>query len=325
MVYKEISGIFYPKKIFEKYKEILMYAGVEMDPRRFLGFILIFGFLLGWVIAFFSEKIFDINLLLSFIIAFIAVEVIIYLWFVLKVEAKARFVERVLPDTLQLMSSNLRAGLTPDRALLLAARPEFGPLTTELNIVGKEITLGKSIDEALLDIPKRIKSHKVEKTIMLIVSGIRAGGELATLLDYTSRNIRDQDFVEQKVRSSVMMYVIFIFAAIGLGAPMLYGLSSFLVQVLTNIFSQIDIPETSTMNMPISIAQVSVDVDFVIKYIIISLIITSILGSMILGLISKGEEKQGLKYAPFMVAFSLIVFFTVRFLIMTFTSGLFGF
>ncbi|MDP2906817.1 MAG: type II secretion system F family protein [Nanoarchaeota archaeon] len=324
MVYRLVSKI-YPKKILEKYKSLLEYANIRTDVTKFLGFILVFGFLFGWVIAFPAARMFNWSLLITFVITFTAFEVFVYMWLALSIEAKATFIEKALPDALQLMSSNLRAGLTPEKALLLAARPEFGPLTAEINRVGKEIAVGKDIDEALLGVTKRVKSEKVSKTIMLIVSGIRAGGELASLLDYTARNLRDQDFVDQKIRSSVNMYVIFIFAAVGLGAPMLYALSSFLVEVLTNVLGSVEIPKTTTMSMPINITSVSIGADFVIKYVITALVITSILGSMALGLISKGEEKQGLKYAPILIAVTLTIFFLIRFLITNMLSGLFAF
>ena len=110
-----------------------------------------------------------------------------------------------------------------------------------------------------MDITKRVKSDKIEKMMALIVSGLRSGGELALLLDHTARNLREQDFVDQKIRSSVRMYVIFIFSAVGFGAPILYALSSFLVEVLSNVLGKIDLPKSSTMALPINIVQVSVE------------------------------------------------------------------
>ncbi|MBU4501479.1 MAG: hypothetical protein KKA79_02725, partial [Nanoarchaeota archaeon] len=105
-------------------------------------------------------------------------------------------------------------------------------------------------------------------------------------------------------------------------APMLYALSSFLVEVLTKVLSQVEMPKTS-MAMPITISAVSIDPGFIITYVITAMVITAILGSMVLGLIKQGEEKQGLKYAPMLVAFALGVFFVIRFLISALLSGLF--
>lgn len=324
MVYRLISKA-YPKSIYEKYRLLLEYANVKVEPSRFVGFILLAGFLLGWTVAFPSAKLFGWGLFMTFGITFIGFEVFIYTWLALSVEAKAKFMEKVLPDALQLMSSNLRAGMTPERALLLSARPEFGPLTDEINRAGKEVAVGKEMDEALIEITKRVKSDKIEKMMGLIVSGLRSGGELAALLDHTARNLRDQDFVDQKIRSSVRMYVIFIFTAVGIGAPVLYSLSSFLVEVLSNVLGKIEIPKTSAMQLPVTISSVSVSPDFVMKYVIIALCITSILGSMAVGLISKGEEKQGLKYAPLLIAMALGIFFLVRWGISGMMAGLFSF
>jgi Flp pilus assembly protein TadB len=157
---------------------------------------------------------------------------LIQLFINIKVDSKAKQVEQVLPDALQIMSANLKAGLTVDQALLASAKPEFGIFEKEMNRIGKEITTGKEIEFALQDSTKRIRSEKYKKTVDLIVSGLRSGGRLSELLSQTSDNLRKQGLIDEKIRSSVMMYSIFIFTAIAFGAPVLFGLSSFLVKVL---------------------------------------------------------------------------------------------
>ncbi len=324
MIYRLISRL-YSKKIVENYSRLLNYANIRMDHQRFLGFITAFGFVLGWALAFWFGTLFKWNLWVAFGASFLGFEAVIYMWLSLSIDAKAKFVEKVLPDVLQLMASNMRAGLTPDRALLLASRPEFGPLNEEINRMGKEITTGKDIGEALKGMSRRIRSEKLEKTVNLISSGLKSGGELASLLENTAKNLRKQEFVDLKIKSSVGTYVIFIFAAVCIGAPLLYGLSSFLIEVLTKIISNVEIPDSSTMNLPLSISQVSLEPSFVTNYIIVTLLVTPILGSMIIGLIRKGDAKQGLKFAPLMIAIGLVIYFTVKFLISSMLSGLMGF
>ncbi len=321
MMYRLISRI-YPKRFMERYKQLLEYANIKTEPHNFAGFILFFGFGLAWFIAFAFGWMFKFNLWITLGVAFFSFEITVYMWLLLSVDARARFIEKALPDALQLMSSNLRAGLTPEKALLLSARPEFGPLSEEITRVGKEVTIGKDIDVSLINMTKRVNSDKLKKTVMLIVSGLRSGGELASLLDQTARNLRDQEFVDQKVRSNIRMYIIFIFAAICIGAPLLYGLSSFLVDVLTNVLSQVEIPKSTTMNLPITITKVSISSSFIITYIITSLSVTSILGGLMLGLISKGQEKYGFKLIPVLIALSLIIFFAVRFMVSKLLGGL---
>jgi len=314
---------FYPKKLREDYINLLRYSDIKLNANRFIGFITVFGFLSALTITLYLALLVEIPFLLSFIVIFFVLQVFVYFFLLLRVDAKAKFVESILPDVLQLMTSNLRAGLTTDKALLLSARPEFGPFQDEINRIGKEITTGKEIGEALLDITKRIKSEMLEKTVSLIVSGLRSGGELASLLEQTARNLRQEGIVASRIRANVMMYVIFVFVAVCFGAPLLFGLSTFLVEVLTTSLGAIEIPETTlATSLPISFTEVTVSADFVIKYSILFLMTSALLGSLILGLISKGKEREGIKFIPVLVTSSLVVFFLVRFVIRNMLSGL---
>ena len=106
---------------------------------------------------------------------------------------------------------------------------------------------------------------------------------------------------------------------------MLFGLSSFLIQIITDIFSKIEIPTAAEIGrkMPLTFTKVTITPTFVNTYTIISMMVTSIMGSLILGLISKGNEKEGLKFIPILIVLTLVLFFLVRFLISTLLSGLF--
>lgn len=241
----------------------------------------------------------------------------------LKESARIKKIEEVFPDFLQLMSSNLRAGITIDRAMLLSARPEFYPLDQEILQVGRNITTGKDIEVALLEMTKRIKSEKISKTILLIISGIKAGGNLAILLEETSINLRERDFVEKRAASNVMTYVIFIFIAVSVGAPALFSLSGILVETLTNLLGGLPAIE-APVNIPFTLSSVNISLRFITYFSLIFIIVTDILASLILGLVSKGEEKQGLKYLVPILIISLSIFFLIKFSLSGFVSGLFG-
>jgi len=322
-MYRYLANLL-PKGISGKFKEILVFSGIKVHPDNFIGFIFIFGLSLSLVLAFNLKVIFQQNFIFMFIIIFLLIEVGVYTLLILNVDKKSKFIESILPDALQLMASNLRAGMTTDRALLLSARPEFGPFKDELNIAGKEITTGKEISHALKDITKRVKSDILERTIELIVSGLRSGGELASLLEQNSEDLRNEALVDKKIRSSVQMYVIFIFAAIGFGAPILYGLSSILVDVISQNLGMLEIPAQVKATIPISITGISVSSSFITKYIIISLITSSLLGSLVLGLINKGKEKEGVKYIPILLIVSITIFFVMRYVLMLVFGGLLG-
>ncbi len=316
----------YPRRARKSYEQLLMYCGITKNLDTFIGTTILVGFAIALVITLFVRIFVSFPSLVIFLAAFLIVQMTVYAYLVLTADAKARFVENILPDVLQLMAANLRAGFTVDRAFLLAARPEFGQFKDEINRVGKEIATGKTLETAMGELAGRLRSDKLQKTVQLILSGISSGGQVADLLQNTAANLRQQKMIDERIRSNVLVYVIFIFAAIGFGGPMLFGLSSFLIDVITTIFSTVQLPTgTLSQQLPVSFSQITVTPRFVTTYTILSMIITSIMGSLILGLISKGKEKEGLKYIPILLVLTISLFFLVKFLISHLLSGLFNF
>ena len=230
--------------------------------------------------------------------------------------------ELAFPDFLQLMSSNLRAGITIDRSLLLSSRKEFAPLDEEILKLGKDIVTGNKIEIAMKEMADRIKSEKISKTVELITSGIRSGGNLAVLLEETASNIRERTFVEKRAASNVLMYVIFVFFAVAIGAPLLFSLSTILVEDMTALLS--NVPEVSAQNVPFTLISINISTTFIIYFSLTFLIVTDILGSLILGLVSKGSERDGIKYIAPLIAVSVTIFFTVRIFLSDYFSALFS-
>jgi len=249
--------------------------------------------------------------LITAIFLFFALEVYFSMKKKLIISAKIRKLESVFPDFIELMSSNLRAGMTVDRALLTSSRKEFAPLDDEILVLGKDILTGKEITKALMDLATRINSQKIIKTVSVIISGIKSGGDLAILLEETATNMRERDYVEKRAASNVLMYIIFIFFAVAVGAPALFALSSILVEVLTSILSGLPTLDAS-INVPITLTSISISLTFVQYFSVIFFITIDVLASLLLGLVNKGEEKEGTKYILPLVVISITVYFTIR-------------
>ena len=242
----------------------------------------------------------------------------------IKRDSEVKKMELVFPDFLEMMSSNLRAGMTIDRALLMSAREEFSPLDTEIFKLGKDLVTGKEIEHALKDMAERINSERIKKTLMLIISGIRSGGNLATLLQETATNVRERAFVEKRAASSVLMYVIFICFAIAIGAPLLFSLSTVLVDTLSSILSTLPPVDAGSQQLPFTLTKIAITPLFVTYYSILFIIATNLLGCLVLGMVSKGDEKAGIKYFIPLVIVSLVVFFGIKTVLSSYFGGLFS-
>lgn len=247
-----------------------------------------------------------VTFFMTFFMIYLALEFMI----TLKKSDRVKKIEGVFPDFLQLVASNLRAGMTVDKAMLLSARPEFAPLDKEILQSGRDISTGKPVGMALRAMSKRIGSEKVNKTLLIILSGIRAGGNLAILLEETSRNMRQRGFVEKKAASQVLMYVIFIFLAVAIFAPGLFALSGVLVDTMTHLMSGITV-ENLPQNIPIAFSEINISTTFVFYFSIAFIIVMDLMASLVLGLVSKGDEKEGLRYLPIMLILSLGIFFAL--------------
>lgn len=231
--------------------------------------------------------------------------------------------ENIFPDFLQLMSSNLRAGMPADQALLMSARKEFDPLDKEITKLGKELMTGRSIEIAMLDFADRTHSQKIKRTISLIISGLKSGGNMAVLLEETAARTRERYFIQNRAASNVLMYVIFIFVALTVGAPGLFGLSTVLVQVLTDILSTIPTTQSST-SLPFTLSSIELPISFIIYFSIIFIIAIDVLGAFILGLVTKGKEREGAKYIIPLIAISMVVFFVIRFILLGYFGDFFS-
>lgn len=303
---------FFPSFLRESYTKNMLGAGIKDFENSFNRFFILslIGSLALSVLTYFI----DWNPFYIFFLLVVFLHLFNYFRISLKASARIKKMEDVFPDVIQMMSSNLRAGMTVDKAFLLSARPEFAPLDEEILKAGKEIATGKDIALALMDMSKRILSDKITKTVRLIISGLKAGGNISILLEQTASNMREKEFVEKRATSNILMYVIFIFFAVAIGAPVLFGLSSVLVEVIIEISATVPATSSSTMNMPLSFSALDLSPSFIIYFSLIFLIVTDIISSLVLGLVNKGEEKAGLKYLLPLIAVGIAIFFIVRIL-----------
>ncbi len=314
MTFIQLLARVVPKTTREKYQRLLACSTLKSNPDSFIGWSITAAIVLAFAATVVAGNYYAHPPLAVFLASTVLILFAIHIWLTLNVSSKSHHVENSLPDALQLMSSNIRAGLTTDKAFLLAARPEFGPLEEEIRRVGKETMAGRNLTDALIRMPLHIKSEDLSRTVELVVNSIKSGGQLADILDQTASDLRDQQIIRKEISASVLMYVLFIFIAITMGAPALFAMSSFLVELLSKNMAMIakdmpkDFGEGGGMAMPIKMGGNIIGADFIWMYAIISISVSCVMGAMIMGLILRGEEKEGFKFMFPMLLIALVVF-----------------
>jgi len=304
-----------PKIYREFFKHQIMYAGIkETATNRIvsISYILSIILFLNFSLIFWFTGFGSMGFLMGLGVG-VAVIIFTYLFFMLVADSRANQIEKVLPDALQLISANVRAGMTIDRAIWLAARPEFGVLEEEIKMVGARTMGGKSLKVALTEMTKTIKSSILDRTVKLILEGIESGGELAHLLEEVANNVRTTQTLKKEIKASVMTYSIFILFAAVIAAPFLFSISIFFVDTMTTIWGKTSVGTSvtgSSMGMGSMFAKArgpQITVDDLFWFAIATLMVSSFFGSLTIGLIQSGKEKSGLKLIPMMMIASITI------------------
>lgn len=328
-VYEALGEMIPYKKRLEK---VLRYAGVShIYPRKYAGFIFLYSLGVG-IVSFVISYLFLYGLVFSLIIGFtgfVGFQAIVYIVLTLIAGKRANIVEEVLPDALQLMSANIRAGMTMDRAIWLSARPEFGPLEKEIKRVGSEVLGGEEMLTALETVKKNVDSILLDRAIRLIEEGIKSGGEMAHLLDETAADIRNTQAMKAQVKSNVTMYSMFIIFASVIGAPILFAVSLYFIDVTNQLWGQqmVGLGEglSQMAGGMFSPSAPKFTASELRIFSVACILLTTTFGGLIIGLIQTGKEKNGLKYIPLLALGGLGIFFTVNFLITLLFGSLVGF
>jgi tight adherence protein B len=122
-------------------------------------------------------------------------------WFFLgfKRGRRRKAFESSLPDTLQLMSGSLAAGLSLAQSVDTIVREGTEPISSEFRRVLVETRLGISLDDALAGVADRFESKDFSWVVMAIRIQRQVGGNLAELLDTVAATMREREYMRRQV------------------------------------------------------------------------------------------------------------------------------
>ncbi len=309
-----------PKKYVEGIRTESKYAGMTHGFEEFLTYFYSGMFLIA-VANFILLYIFmNVRLLYSLVpILFIIVALFVtpYLFFTTLADTKKREIESVLPDILLLTSANIKSGLTIDRAILFSARPEFGVLSDHFKGAAFKIYGGSSVEDSLHDMIKKIKSDTLEHVVDLLTEGIKSGGSIAKLLEETALDIRNSETLQREIKSTVAMYVMFIIIAGVIGAPILFAISTYMITAIGSMWGQqtggIDSSEMTSGGSFLTISSPKdLDPQAFSNFAVAAILITTFFSGLLISIIQTGSPKQGIKYAPVLMAVATALYFGVK-------------
>jgi putative membrane protein len=133
-----------------------------------------------------------------------------------------RFIAQ-LPEVSRILSNGTSAGMSVERALVLAAQEMSEPAGVELKRTTSQLALGWSLDSALNDLSERMPSRELNVLVRTIIIQSTAGGALASALHDIALALEDRKQLHREVRTAIVgsTFSAYLVPLIGLTAVVL--------------------------------------------------------------------------------------------------------
>ncbi|MGL5257100.1 MAG: type II secretion system F family protein [Proteocatella sp.] len=181
-----------PKARDKNLKKQLLRAGINMSVDEFNALRMIFIMVMG-VLFFVRQALISQNLFSNIFWAIIGLAVGYFMTIIavkFKTSKRRDVINMQLPEVMDLLSISVEAGLGFDQALKEVAEAFQGPLLQEFNIAKREMQLGLTKKEALLEMADRCQVEDLSLFVSAIIQGEQFGISLKSILRTQSFAIR---------------------------------------------------------------------------------------------------------------------------------------
>ena len=319
---EEFGKAFVPNRTIPYLREYLLKAGIFNVPYKLFGALfyltaIITGAIYILLIYPFLLQYSQLFLLLASTIIWFFIQIflaaffilVIYFYLDLRIYKRTRKMEELLPDFLEIVSSNLKGGMSFENALWGAIKPNFGILANEMAEVSKKVMTGYDISQALAELGQKYNSAMLRRALDLMISEFEGGGVISELIDRIVENFKETKSLKEDISASVFAYTIFIGALVIVISPLLFSLSYRLLLVILSFVSRLAITTPKSSSLPLLFQEISVDPASFQYFSIAAIIIISFFSSLIVSIVEKGNVKSGLKYIPIFLIGSLIMYY----------------
>jgi len=122
----------------------------------------------------------------------------------MKVQRNKKF-HAQLVDSLLLLSSCLRAGLSMLQAFTVVTEEMPAPISQEFGLILKETRMGVSLDEAMIHFRHRIRSDDTNLFVTAVLVARETGGDVTAIFTRLVETLRERKKIKEKIKTLTFM------------------------------------------------------------------------------------------------------------------------
>ena len=280
----------------EYMQDILIQLKIYHQITDILTYILLVT-LIVFLLLFLISLIFGVSV---FIVLLSTLPVMLFInYLVYKKQKRLDSIEEDLPDYLLQVASLLNAGMALESSFDEISKNMDGYLNDEIKRALIEIRMGKTFNDAFMDIADRCDSYNLNKAIQIIINTKESGGNLSEILIVMADDIKQTQLLKRNKKTSVKMSVMFLLVSAIIATPFSFAT----IQIYT-IFLE-SVGKTNSLIDVIPIASNG--------YIIIH----SLLVSILIAIVMESNYKKCIKWIVIILPSSMAVFYFSKMLIGT--------
>ncbi len=294
------------ENVFDKYARWIEFSKMHYNAPMWIGLSILLTVIVAVSSFLLSFALIREMTLIPF--AFSAATLILLLGYpYLRKEAIINSIERNFSDALKQMADTLKAGDTYESALREVANSDYGRLSEEIDLALRRLEEGENLETALGVFADKIDSRLVKRTIVILLDSIKNGASLADILEEIAEDVRDLYRIKEERKSNTTMQFMFMVAAGGIIAPIIFGE----VNSVMSVFSSITAQALSDAQMTAATQTTT----FIFMLVEAYLIIEVIGSGLMMSIIREGKINKSIIYIPVLLLLAFVIYYLSKFVI----------
>ncbi|MUV88761.1 type II secretion system protein [Halapricum sp. CBA1109] len=217
-------------------------------------------------------------------------------------------IEAATPEMLERLASLNDAGMSIVESLDRIRDTDLGVLTSEIERIWADVTMGANTDEALVRFGRRVRTTSIARVVTLVTNAMRASGSLGPVLRIASEQARSDMRLRRQRRQQMFTYLVVIYISFAVFLVIIVAVKEVLVPSLPNTVPTPD----STNRLGVNVEQFarigSVDKAAYTLVFFHAAMIQAICSGFIAGQLGDGTVKDGAKHAAAMLGIAYVAF-----------------